>query len=227
MKGLFITGTDTNVGKTYIACLIAAELKARGINVIPKKPVESGCKLTNGVLHPSDAEHLLTASQSNLSLDSVCPYRFEAAISPARAARLTGQKIQLSDLLTACTHDNNPETDFLITEGAGGFYSPLCEDGLNADLAEKLKLPVLLVANDKLGCINHILLSLEAITSRQLSVFAIILNQCKAQLASNETNNFEDLQELTHHNIIAIKHDTACIPEKFISKLECYFDTDV
>jgi len=220
MKGLFITGTDTNVGKTYIACLIASELKRRGVNVIPKKPVESGCDLVNGNLQPRDAALLLKASQSNLSLERVCPYRFEAAISPARAAKLTGQKIQLSDLLTACTHDNNPETDFLITEGAGGFYSPLCEDGLNADLAEKLKLPVLLVANDKLGCINHILLSLEAIAARRLPVAAIILNQCDAQPTNNETNNLEDLQEIVNHHVVAIKHDATSIPENVLVRLE-------
>jgi len=220
MKGLFITGTDTNVGKTYIACLIAAELKRRGVKIIPKKPVESGCDLVNGNLQPRDAALLLNASQSNLSLEHVCPYRFEAAISPARAARLTGQKIQLSDLVTACTHDNNPETDFLITEGAGGFYSPLCEDGLNADLAEKLKLPVLLVANDKLGCINHILLSLEAIAARRLPVAAIILNQCDAQSTNNETNNLEDLQEIINHHVVAIKHGATSIPEEALIRLE-------
>jgi dethiobiotin synthetase len=220
MKGLFITGTDTNVGKTYIACLIAAELKSRGINVVPKKPIESGCDLINGNLHPRDAALLLKASQSNLSLESVCPFRFEAAISPARAAKITHQKIQLNDLIATCTADNNPENDFLITEGAGGFYSPLCEDGLNADLAEKLKLPVLLVANDKLGCINHILLSLEAITARQLSVAAIILNQCDVQSTNNNANNFEDLQEISNHCIIGIKHNAASIPEELISRFE-------
>jgi len=219
MKGLFITGTDTDVGKTYIACLIAAELKSKGINVIPKKPVESGCELINGNLYPNDAALLLKASQSNLSLDTVCPFRFEEAISPARAAKVNNQKIQLNELISICTADNNSENDFIITEGAGGFYSPLCEDGLNADLAEKLNLPILLVANDKLGCINHILLSLEAISARQLSVAAIVLNQCDALSPLNETNNLEDLLEISNHYIIAIKHNATSIPEELISRL--------
>jgi len=219
MKGLFITGTDTNVGKTYIACLIATELKSRGINIVPRKPVESGCELINGNLHPSDAALLLKASQSGLSLDNICPFRFEAAISPARAAKITNQKVQLNDLISICTADNNSENDFIITEGAGGFYSPLCEDGLNADLAEKLKLPVLLVANDKLGCINHILLSLEAIAARQLSVAAIVLNQCDSPSTNNESNNLEDLLEISNHYIIVIKHNASSIPEELISRL--------
>jgi len=219
MRGLFITGTDTDVGKTYVACLIAAKLKSRGLNVAPKKPIESGCNFVNGNLHPNDAAQLLKATQSNLSLQSVCPFRFEAPISPARAAKINNQKIQLNDLVAACTADINSENDFLITEGAGGFYSPLCEDGLNADLAEKLKLPVLLVANDKLGCINHILLSLEAIAARHLTVAAVILNQCEASSPNNESNNLEDLQEISDHCIIAIKHNTTSVPEELISRL--------
>ena len=219
MKGLFITGTDTDVGKTYIACLIAAELKSKGINVIPKKPVESGCELINGNLYPNDAALLLKASQSDLSLDNVCPFRFEAAISPARAAKINNQKIQLNELISICTANNNSENDFIITEGAGGFYSPLCEDGLNADLAEKLNLPILLVANDKLGCINHILLSLEAISARQLSVAAIVLNQCDAHTSHNETNNLEDLLEISNHYVTTIKHNATSIPEELISRL--------
>jgi len=219
MKGLFITGTDTNVGKTYIACLIAAELKSRGINVVPKKPVESGCALINGHLHPSDAALLLKASQSNLSLDNVCPFRFEEPISPARAAKINNKKIQLDELVSVCTADNNSENDFIITEGAGGFYSPLCEDGLNADLAEKLNLPVLLVANDKLGCINHILLSLEAIAARQLSVAAIVLNQYDPPSTSNEENNLEDLLEISNHCVIAIKYNASSIPEELTFRL--------
>jgi len=219
MKGLFISGTDTNVGKTYIACLIAAELKSRGINVIPKKPVESGCEIIDGSLHPRDAALLLKASQSNLSLDSVCPFRFEPAISPARAAKIVHQKIQLNELISICTAHNNPENDYLITEGAGGFYSPLCEDGLNADLAENLDLPVLLVANDKLGCINHILLSLEAIAARNLPVAAVVLNQCDSNLSHSESNNFEDLVEISNHYIISIKHNATSIPDELISRL--------
>jgi len=224
MKGLFITGTDTNVGKTYIACLIARDLKSRGINVIPRKPVESACNLINGVLYPDDAALLLKASQSTSSLDEVCPYRFSAAISPARAARLTSQKIQLKDLVRTCTLNSankstDSENDFLLTEGAGGFYSPLCEDGLNADLAEQLKLPVLLIANDQLGCINHILLSLQAIASRQLSVSAVILNQNSAQTDNSETNNLEDLEEIIDHRVICVQHNATSAPEELISRL--------
>jgi len=224
MKGLFITGTDTNVGKTYVACLIPRDLNSRGINVIPRKPVESGCDLINGVLYPNDAALLLKASQADLSLDAVCPYRFSAPISPARAAKLSAQKIRLKDLVSTCTPDStgtgiDPENDFLLTEGAGGFYSPLCEDGLNADLAEQLKLPVLLVANDQLGCINHILLSLQAIACRQLSVAAVILNQKCEQTDNSETNNFADLQELIDHNVICINHNAISAPNELISKL--------
>lgn len=192
MKGIFITGTDTDVGKTYISCLIAAELASRNINVVPRKPVESGCLRDGDKLIPDDATALKHAANYSGSLQLVCPYRFEQAISPQRAARLSHQKITTNDLITACTQDITNK-DFLLVEGAGGFYSPLCEDGLNADLAHALGLAVIVIAEDKVGCINQVLLTVEAITSRGLQLHSVILNQTKTTSNSHIMNNLEDL----------------------------------
>lgn len=196
MKGLFITGTDTNVGKTYISCLIAAELKSRNINVVPRKPIESGCIRQEAELIPQDATALKNSAQYTGSLQQVCPYRFEQAISPQRAALINDKMILIDDLVDACKQGVDTNTDFLLVEGAGGFYSPICENSLNADLAQELGLPVVLIADDRVGCINHILLSAQAIASRNLNLLAVILNQSEVCLEDSRMDNLEDLTKL-------------------------------
>jgi dethiobiotin synthetase len=195
-KGVFITGTDTGVGKTYIGSQIAALLNDRKIPVVPRKPIESGCKLIDRELQADDANKYFEAVQKKIPLAEICPFRFEPAISPQRAARLANKPITTNEVHRACLK-NVSENDFLVVEGAGGFYSPLCEDGLNADLAKMLQLPVLLIANDQLGCINHVLLTAEAIRRKDLELCAVILNN-KDNIQYNEMNNFEDLISYIH-----------------------------
>jgi len=194
MQGIFITGTDTSVGKTYIACAIAQQLQQAGVNVVPRKPIESGCQLNDNELIPTDALALKKAANYNGSLAQICPFRFAPAISPRRAAQLANQALSTHKVAQACAL-NLEDDAFLLVEGAGGFYSPLCEDGLNADLAVALELPIVLVAEDKLGCINHVLLSMQAIEARGLTLSAVILNQ------THEANielmdNFNELSDL-------------------------------
>ena len=197
MKGIFITGTDTGVGKTYIACALARALTEKNINVVPRKPMESGCQRQGHELIPADALALKQAAGYAGDLDLVCPYRFEPAISPDRAAMLAKTPLTIKQLKVACLKEVDPDTDFLLVEGAGGFYSPMCSDGLNADLAQALDLPVVLVAEDRLGCINQILLSLEAIIARGLSAEAIILNRIQIPTHYNQDmNNHSDLIKL-------------------------------
>ena len=104
-----------------------------------------------GLLLPEDAQLYFEAAQAKFSLEDICPYRFEPAISPQRAARLVNKHVYLSEVTNAC-FKKITSCDYLIVEGAGGFYSPLCEDGTNADLAKNLNLPICLVAHDQLGC---------------------------------------------------------------------------
>ena len=123
MKGIFITGTDTNVGKTHIATQLARALTQKNVRVIPRKPVETGCTRTGNELLPADALALKTAANYSGSLQQVCLYRFEPAISPALAARQVNKKLCVHDLTSACL-SGVTENDFLLVEGAGGFYSP-------------------------------------------------------------------------------------------------------
>jgi len=192
MQGVFITGTSTDVGKTFIAVEIARQLSQRHIMVIPRKPVESGCIRQGDKLMPRDATVLRAAANYQGPLSEVCPYRFEPPISPVRAAHLAGKTLSTEQLVKVCL--DGSEDGFLLVEGAGGFYSPLTENGLNADLAAALQLPVLLVADDRLGVINQVLLNAEAIKLRGLRLAGVVLN-----LLSDDKNdamdNAADLRE--------------------------------
>ena len=191
MKILFITGTDTGVGKTYVGCMLVKAFNRTGLICLPRKPIETGCILRNGELVPEDATLYVQAANDTISLDEICPYRYEPPISPERALRLAKDTVSVKDLLQACRPDSN--ADVLLVEGAGGFYSPLCTDGLNADLAQKLKGEVILVAQDRLGCINQVLLAIEAIQHRKLKLLAVVLNQYR-QHEERCMENLEDLR---------------------------------
>ena len=192
MQGVFITGTNTDVGKTFIAVAIAKALTARNITVIPRKPIESGCIKHNDELIPQDASALKQAANYNGSLSEVCPYRFEPPISPVRAAHLANKILTTEQLVNICLEGS--EDGFMLIEGAGGFYSPLAENGLNADLAVALQLPVLLVADDRLGVLSQVLLNVEAIQMRGLPLAGVVMNQLE-EAHSEHMDNTADLRE--------------------------------
>ncbi|OYX07361.1 MAG: dethiobiotin synthase [Thiotrichales bacterium 32-46-8] len=202
MKGLFITGTDTDVGKTYVTSLLARQLKEAGYGVSARKPVASGC--SHGCV---DAEHLAEATDEDPFI--VCPYRFAPAISPERAIRLAGQTISLVDCVDVC---RNSQT-FTLVEGAGGWLSPLCSDGDNADLAHALAQPVLLVASNRLGCINQTRLTLQAIEQRGLTCLAIILNEVSPD---GDADNLLDLQRLIPVPIFSLAYQAKRLPETLL-----------
>lgn len=216
MRGLFVTGTDTNVGKTWVGQHLITALCKSGVYVIPRKPIESGWDKNNE--KSSDAWLLASAANQLDQLERVCPNRFSHPISPVRAAALEGVTLSISELKDQCTSphfymakSDNVNNDFLYVEGAGGFYSPLCADGLNADLASALGLPILLVAEDRLGCINQVLLTLEAIERRGLVLCAIVLNDVSKNndnpKSNSNMNNHKDLSAMVSCPIISIQHN--------------------
>lgn len=191
-NGYFLTGSDTDVGKTYIACEIIRQFHQRGVDTETRKPTESGCILSAaGELLTHDAAALRQANDNRESIERISPYRFRAALAPHRAARLENRALYLEDLVDACSRDNPGHR--LLVEGAGGFYSPLAENGLNADLASALQLPVIIVVNDRIGAINQALMTAEAVQNRHLRIAAIILNKVEAQ-ADSAMDNATDLK---------------------------------
>ncbi len=194
-NGYFITGSDTDVGKTYVACEIVRQLRALGRSVATRKPAESGCEVApDGELLPHDARALHDANDGREPLERIAAYCFRAALAPHRAARLEGRRLELAALIAASR--DGADADCLLVEGAGGFLSPLAEDGLNADLGVALDLPVIAVVEDRVGAVNQALLLIEAIASRGLALAALVLNRVRAE-HENGMDNAADLA--THY----------------------------
>ena len=199
MDGVFITGTDTGVGKTVVACALTRALTRAGHTVAVRKPVESGCARHAGQLEPADGTALARAAGHRETLETVTPMRLAHALSPERAAHLEGVQLTLHDLIAAARIGD--ESDFFVVEGAGGFLSPLASDALNADLALALGLPALVVAEDRLGSINHTLLTVEAIERRGLRLAAIVLNAREPEGGDDMANRDDLLSRLGGHVI--------------------------
>ena len=174
-RGIFITGTDTGVGKTYVACGIAKELRERGMDVGVMKPVETGCRLKKGVLVPSDALALARAAAVKDPLDLVNPYRYRNPLAPAVAASLERSTVRIERIRKAFD-ELNRRHEYLILEGAGGILVPLTQNRSFLDLAKTLDLPVLVVARPGLGTINHTLLTLEALRTRGVPIAGVVIN---------------------------------------------------
>ena len=175
LKGIFITGTDTGVGKTYVAAGISAALRSRGIDVGVMKPAETGCRVRAGKLVPSDALNLIKAAESRDALSLVNPYRFRNPLAPLTAAEFEGKKISEDKILSAY-YTLSRRHEFMIVEGAGGIMVPLSEKYLYLDLAAALGLPVLIVARPGLGTINHTLLTIAVLQERGITVSGIVIN---------------------------------------------------
>jgi dethiobiotin synthetase len=174
-RGIFITGTDTGVGKTYVAAGIAAALRSQGVNVGVMKPAETGCRMRSGALIPADAIRLGKAAGVHDSLPLINPYRFRKPLAPSVAAELEGKKIQVGRIMNAY-RTLLRRHDFMIIEGAGGIMVPLSGDYLYLDLARAIGLPVAVVARPGLGTINHTLLTISILRERGLSIAGMVIN---------------------------------------------------
>jgi dethiobiotin synthetase len=175
--GLFITGTGTGVGKTYVGALIASALRASGKRVGVYKPVASGCEIVAGNLVSPDANALWQAAGRPGSLEHVCPQVFAAPIAPHLAARAEGKRVD-KRLLRDGLQFWRANSDVVIVEGAGGLMSPISDDDYNADLAVEFGFPLLIVAANVLGTIKATLQTLITANSSpyNLGVAGIVLN---------------------------------------------------
>jgi dethiobiotin synthetase len=195
-RSVFITGTDTGVGKTFFACALAAYLKNSGYKVGVMKPAETGCAAGDGRFTPADAIRLKEASGCELPLESICPYRFSEPLAPSVAAGRAGRPIDINRLMDAHGEVSRGH-DITLVEGAGGLMVPLLPSYTYADFARVLKLPVIVVAPNKLGVINHLLLTLEHASCKGLRVLGYVLNQLDAVPSLAAETNREALFSLT------------------------------
>lgn len=194
-RGLFITGTGTGVGKTYVAALIAASLRSAGKRVGVYKPVASGCELRGGKLASPDAIALWEAAGRPGTLAQVCPQMFAAPLAPHLAARAEGRRVE-PQLLRSGLEFWRESCDVVLVEGAGGLMSPVSDDDYNADLADEFGYPLVVVAANVLGAINATLQTLiVADTFRDgFDVAGIVLNS--PQLSADDPSTDSNADEL-------------------------------
>jgi dethiobiotin synthetase len=182
--GVFLVGTDTGVGKTALGVTLLTLALRRGLSPVPFKPVETGCAPL-----PADAHCLLAASaRTDLSLAEVCPFPFAAPVAPAQAAAEAGTHLSLSTL-TALVPALARRGNFLLVESAGGLLSPYALDFTGADLAAASALPVLLVARNALGTVNHTSLAVAEIRRRDLPFAGVILMETSDQPTPDRREN--------------------------------------
>ena len=176
----FITGTDTDSGKTYVTCLLLEALKRAGRNAAGFKPFVCGGR--------EDAIHLLNASEGDLTLDEVNPVWLKVPAAPFAAALMENRRFELNDVL-ARYQDLATRFDHILVEGAGGWEVPLTEFATLADFAQRLGLPVIVVVNKRLGCLNHALLTVRNIQARGLTCAGLILNYVKDERDAASISN--------------------------------------
>jgi dethiobiotin synthetase len=176
-RGVFLTGTDTDVGKTHVGCLIAKQLVLRGNRVGAYKPVASGFPTWDG----SDGQRLWEATSRTGTPDLVSPQRFNAPFAPSVAASMEERTVDEQQIFAGVARMAN-ECDLLMIEGAGGLLSPISPRLTNADLAAALGVPVIVVANWKLGVVHQVLATLAAANLFEIPVAAIVLS------AANESS---------------------------------------
>jgi len=186
-RGFFVTGTDTGVGKTLVSCALLRALAARGMRVIGMKPVAAGATDVNGVLINDDVEQLIAAGNVSAPRELINPYCFAAAIAPHIAATEEKKLVDINALLSSF-QQLTLRAERVIVEGAGGFCVPLNDTASSADLARALALPVVLVVGMRLGCLNHALLTAEAIRARGLVLAGWIANHIDAHMPRMHAN---------------------------------------
>lgn len=175
LENCFLTGTDTEIGKTHSACALLHTWRSLGLSAAGYKPIAAGGTWQNGKLVNDDAQRIHAACSEGISIEEVNPLCLEAAIAPHAAAKDENYKLELAPIL-AGYRAIAPRFERIVVEGVGGFRVPLGADFDSADLAVALGLPVVLVVGLRLGCINHALLTVEAILARKLKLAGWIGN---------------------------------------------------
>ncbi len=206
-NGIFITGTDTGVGKTVVAAVLAKLLRDAGVKVGVMKPVTSGCISTGGKLLSEDAELLRWAAASSAPDSDICPYLLREPLAPSVAASIDGTSICFEKIaeaygrLAACH-------DFVLVEGAGGLLTPLAENRFVSDLVLRLGLPAIIVARPNLGTVNHTLLSCLCAKNAGIRLKGIIINKYPEKPGPAEEYAPEMIEKHSGVGIIGIFPET-------------------
>lgn len=198
-KGIFVTGTGTEIGKTYVTKYLTKALKEQGYHVAPYKPIQTGCIEKNGELIAEDVEQYIEAAQLPLTQKDLCTYFFEKPASPHLASSIENVQIDLHRIKEHY-EQLRKEHDVVLVEGAGGLAVPLVEDDslyMTKDLIQLLDIPLILVVPPHLGSINHTLLTIEYANVHHLTVLGIVFNQVSNEPDLIEKDNMRIIEKLT------------------------------
>jgi len=193
INSVFITGTDTEVGKTFYSKLLLRSLNAQGIRTAAMKPLASGAEVHNGKLRNADALILQQAANTSFSYELCNPYCFEAAVAPHLAAKQAGVRIE-TDVIQHAYEQLHQQADVTVVEGVGGWMVPLDDNQTVADLVQTMELPVILVVGMRLGCINHALLTAENIKKRGVPLLGWVANVIEPNM-SHLNENIESIAQ--------------------------------
>ena len=221
MKKWFITGTDTEIGKTVVATALIRHLVSEGHLVAGMKPVASGCEMTDAGLRNEDALGLIAASNVNLGYEMVNPFAFEPAIAPHIAAQRAGRRIDL-DMIRVLA--NAIEADCLVVEGVGGWMVPLGDDRMLADLAKATADEVIIVVGMRLGCINHALLTAAQVRRDGMPLKGWIANHVDPDMQA-QSENLETLKALMPCPLLGVVRwceDDRAYPEFEVAQDSCF-----
>lgn len=202
MKGYFIAGTDTHVGKTLVAGKLISVLVKQGHKTAGLKPVATGCIASRQGLRNLDALHLQENSSIHLPYPWINPFAFEAEITPSVAAARIGETLSVSKILNACQPILSSDLDWLVVEGVGGWRVPLNDQETMAELAIALGFPIILVVKIQLGCINHSLLTYDSLLRSQAVVQGWVANVCTPSIENQEgRSGLKKIEENTNQNM--------------------------
>ena len=190
----FVTGTDTNVGKTFITIGLLNKFKALGFSSIAMKPVASGGFYQQGKIYNDDALKLQQSSSTALDYDIINPFCFLPAISPNIAANYCDTLLSVANISTRISDFMSNQADICIIEGIGGWYTPLNDKETMADLVKKCDLPVILVLGLKLGCLNHAILTYRAMLNEEVTIKGWVVN-CIDPFMEAQLENIKTIQK--------------------------------
>lgn len=183
----FVTGTDTEIGKTLVSAALLHAMQAQGLRSVGMKPIAAGAEMRDGILHNEDVDMLVAAASVKAALALVCPYLMQTPAAPHIVAELEHVKIELPHIVNSY-QQLLEQADAVVVEGVGGFCVPLNAQVTTADMAQALDLPVILVVGMRLGCINHALLTVEAIATRGLRLAGWVANTVDANMLYPQEN---------------------------------------
>jgi dethiobiotin synthetase len=183
IPGLFVTGTDTEVGKTVIAGAIANYFFRQGVRIAVSKPVATGCVHRREGLVSEDAEFLASCADARFPLDLICPQRYKEPLAPAVAADRAQQPLEW-EAIDRSLRLMTAEADVIIVEGVGGILVPLDKQHTTLDLAKWLNLPTVIVARPNLGTISHTLLTIDVLRRAKVPIAGVVINRYPAESAS-------------------------------------------